>query len=57
MNIEERKKEREKYQSENLLSIICKEVFPQKITPDKRDKKGSSVKCVDACRVERITLT
>ena len=30
MNIEERKKIREKYQSENLLSIISKEMFPQK---------------------------
>ena len=39
MNIEERKKICEKYQSENLLSIISKEVFPKKITPDERDKK------------------
>lgn len=39
MNIEDRKKICEEFQSENLLFIISKEVFPQKITPDERDKK------------------
>lgn len=39
MNIEERKKIREKYQSENLLSIISKEMFPKKSPQTKGIKK------------------
>ena len=39
MDIDERKEEREKFQSENLLSIIRKEIYPDVYTFPKREKK------------------
>lgn len=34
-----------------------KQLFADAINAASRPKNGSSVKCVDACRVERIALT
>ena len=44
MDIDERKEKREMFQSENLLSIIRKEIYPDVYTFPEREKKDNAGK-------------